>query len=216
MNITRVTLRKVSGTMATSGTFWEERLAMPLDVYEEFRERKPVAWGNQVDDQHYKLSAIFVEIETDDGAIGIGGPMDDSVASIVARSLRPLLMGRDAFAHEYLWDIMHRSLVHGRQGEAMMAVSAVDCALWDLKGRALNQPVYRLLGGPTRPEVPAYASMLGNDVLDPGLVRERAKQHQEMGYTAQVCARTLSWCAHCGTRLDPTATSCWTAGRAWI
>jgi L-alanine-DL-glutamate epimerase-like enolase superfamily enzyme len=66
-----------------------------------------------------------------------------------------------------------------------MAVSAVDCALWDLKGRALNQPVYRLLGGPTRTEVPAYASMLGFDVNDMGLVRERAQQYQELGYTAQ-------------------------------
>jgi L-alanine-DL-glutamate epimerase-like enolase superfamily enzyme len=94
-------------------------------------------------------------------------------------------MGRDAFAHEFLWDIMHRTLVHGRQGIAMMAVSAVDCALWDLKGRALNQPVYRLLGGPTRTEVPAYASMLGFDVNDMGLVRERAQQYQELGYTAQ-------------------------------
>jgi L-alanine-DL-glutamate epimerase-like enolase superfamily enzyme len=111
--------------------------------------------------------------------------MDDGVASIVANQLRPLLMGRDAFATEFLWDIMHRSLVHGRQGTAMMAVSAVDCALWDLKGRALNQPVYRLLGGPTRTQVPAYASMLGFDVTDMGLVRERAKEYQEKGYTAQ-------------------------------
>ncbi len=185
MNITAVRLRKVSGTMETDGVFWEERLVQPLDVYEEFRQKTPAAWGNQVDDKHYKLSAVFVEIETDDGASGRGGPMDESVAYIVARQLRPLLMGRDAFAHEFLWDVMHRALVHGRQGEAMMAISAVDCALWDLKGRALGQPVYRLLGGPTRTEVPAYASMLGNAVLDPGLVRERAKQTQEAGYTAQ-------------------------------
>jgi L-alanine-DL-glutamate epimerase-like enolase superfamily enzyme len=111
--------------------------------------------------------------------------MDDGVAYIIATQLRPLLMGRDAFAHEFLWDIMHRSLVHGRHGTAMMAVSAVDCALWDLKGRALNQPVYRLLGGPTRAEIPAYASMLGFDVNDMGAVRERAKEFQRKGYTAQ-------------------------------
>jgi L-rhamnonate dehydratase len=185
LNITAVRLRKVHGTMETDGTFWEERLVQPLDVYAEFRNKKPVAWGNQVDDRHYKHSAVFVEIDTDEGASGRGGPMPDSIAYIVATQLRPLLMGRDAFAHEFLWDIMHRSLVHGRQGEAMMAISAVDCALWDLKGNALNQPVFRLLGGPTRTEIPAYSSMLGYDVLDMGKVRERAKQHQEMGYTAQ-------------------------------
>ena len=171
--------------METDGRFWEERLVQPLDVYPEFRKRGPAAWGNQVDDRTYRLSAVFIQIETDEGAVGIAGPMSESVAYIVATSLRPLLMGRDAFAHEFLWDVMHRAMVHGRQGEAMMAISAVDCALWDLKGRALGQPVYRLLGGPTRTTVPAYASMLGYDVLDLGLVRERAQRQQALGYSAQ-------------------------------
>ena len=56
---------------------------------------------------------------------------------------------------------MHRLQVHGRQGDTMIAISAVDCALWDLKGKAFGQPLWRILGGPTREEVPAYASMLG-------------------------------------------------------
>jgi L-alanine-DL-glutamate epimerase-like enolase superfamily enzyme len=67
----------------------------------------------------------------------------------------------------------------------MIALSAVDCALWDLKGKALGQPVWRILGGPTRSEVPAYASMLGYNVTDTGLVRERAQAMREEGYTAQ-------------------------------
>jgi L-rhamnonate dehydratase len=80
---------------------------------------------------------------------------------------------------------MHRIMVHGRQGDAMLAISAIDCALWDLKGRWLGQPVYRLLGGPTRDTVPAYASMLGFAVRDMGRVRERAAEYQAMGYPAQ-------------------------------
>ena len=76
-------------------------------------------------------------------------------------------------------------MVHGRQGDAMLALSAVDCALWDLKGRWLNQPVYRLLGGPTRDTVPCYASMLGFHVLDPGRVRARAEEYKAIGYRAQ-------------------------------
>jgi L-alanine-DL-glutamate epimerase-like enolase superfamily enzyme len=76
-------------------------------------------------------------------------------------------------------------MVHGRQGDAMLAISAVDCALWDIKGQWLGQPVYRLLGGPTRDAVPAYASMLGFDVLDAGRVRARAAEYAEMGYRAQ-------------------------------
>lgn len=76
-------------------------------------------------------------------------------------------------------------MVHGRQGEAMLAISAVDCALWDLKGRWLGQPVYRLLGGPTQEQVPAYASMLGFAVRDMGRVRARAQEYREKGYGAQ-------------------------------
>jgi L-alanine-DL-glutamate epimerase-like enolase superfamily enzyme len=76
-------------------------------------------------------------------------------------------------------------MVHGRQGDAMLAISAVDCALWDLKGRWLGQPVYRLLGGPTRDSVPAYASMLGFAVRDLGRVRDRAQEYRAQGYTAQ-------------------------------
>jgi L-rhamnonate dehydratase len=67
----------------------------------------------------------------------------------------------------------------------MLAISAIDCALWDLKGRWLGQPVYRLIGGPTRDSVPAYASMLGFAVLDFGRVRERAAEYKALGYPAQ-------------------------------
>ena len=67
----------------------------------------------------------------------------------------------------------------------LLAISAVDCALWDLRGRWLDQPVYRLLGGPTRAEVPAYASMLGFSVQDLDRVRERAIEYRERGYQAQ-------------------------------
>jgi L-alanine-DL-glutamate epimerase-like enolase superfamily enzyme len=67
----------------------------------------------------------------------------------------------------------------------MIAISAIDNALWDLKGRYLDVPAYTIIGGPTRTGVPAYASMLGYNVLDFGLVAERAKQFQEQGYTAQ-------------------------------
>ena len=61
--------------------------------------------------------------------------------------LGPLLVGDDPVAHERLWDRLYRHAVHGRKGVSMMAASALDCALWDLKGRWLGAPVYRLLGG---------------------------------------------------------------------
>lgn len=73
---------------------------------------------------------------------------------------------------------------HGRSGMFMTAISSVDCALWDLKGKAWGQPVYRLLGGPTRSAVPAYASMLGFSVL-PEAAAQVAREYAALGYTAQ-------------------------------
>ena len=185
MKITNLKLRKLTGTMETDGTFWEDRLARPIDIYPEYRWAPMDTFENQIDDRHYRIVAWFVDVETDEGATGTAGPLPEAVAFIIDRQLTPILVGKDPCATELLWDQMHRLLVHGRQGEAMMAVSAVDCALWDLKGRLLAQPVHRLLGGPTRQEVPAYASMLGYAVEDLGLVRERALAAQAQGYTAQ-------------------------------
>ena len=185
MKIQNVRIRHVFGGFDTDAQFWEERLVTPLDVYQEFRYSDNRTGIRDSDAGRYDHDAYFIQIETDDGAIGIGGPVDETVAYLVRKHLEPLLLGRDPMAHEYLWDIMHRSQVHGRHGQAMMAISVVDCALWDLKGRVLNVPVYQLLGGPTRTKVPAYASMLGFNVLDSGLVRERAAWAKSQGFQAQ-------------------------------
>ncbi len=185
MKITAVRILRLSGTLQTDGPLWEDRLVRPIDVYPEYRVRDDFEGGIQVDPTHFRVVQHFVRIETDDGVHGIAGPLPDMVALYVARRLRPILLGQDPVAHEKLWDQMHRIMVHGRQGDAMLAISAVDCALWDLKGRWLNQPVFRLLGGPTRDEVPCYASMLGFSVQDLGRVRERAVEYKALGYRAQ-------------------------------
>ena len=144
MKITAVRVLRLSGTMRTDAPFWEERLVRPIDIYPEYRIRNDFEGGDQVDPHHFRLDQHFVRIETDDGPIGIAGPLPDMVAAFVAKRLRPILLGQDPIAHEKLWDQMHRIMVHGRQGDAMLAISAVDCALWDLKGRWLDQPVFRL------------------------------------------------------------------------
>ncbi len=184
MKIELIKIRKVKGVMETAGTFWEDRLCWPVDIYPEYRDRMP--WGSgQQDDRHFSLEACFLDILTDEGVEGRAGPMHLPVAMIIRDQLAPILIGQDPIAHEKIWDQMHRILVHGRQGEPMHAISAVDCALWDLKGKWLNQPIYKLLGGPTRETVPCYASMLGYNVTDMGLVAERAKEFQSKGFTAQ-------------------------------
>jgi L-rhamnonate dehydratase len=93
------------------------------------------------------------------------------------------VVGESPWASERIWDRIFRSQVHGRGGAAMMALSALDCALWDLKGKLAGVPVYRLLGGPTRTEIPAYASALGYS-LEPSRIRERAKWITADGYCA--------------------------------
>ena len=184
MRIADVRLRRLEGVLPTDGDLWEQRLVRPLDVYPEYRDREDHEGGVQTA-EGFRLVSHFVEVETDEGLVGRGGPVPEQVAYVVARDLRRLLLGADPIAGEKLWDRMHRSQVHGRAGNTMLAISAVDCALWDLRGRWLDQPVYRLLGGPTRDTVPAYASMLGFSVTDPDLVRARAVEHKELGYAAQ-------------------------------
>ena len=182
MKITDVRLHQVSGTLPFEGVFWEERLIQPIDVYPEYkaRQRKEM---RSTDDSGLPISSVFIEIETDEGITGIGGPTSLDVAFIAWRQFRDLLIGEDPVATERLWDIMYRSAVHGRKGEAMFAISVIDCALWDLRGKWANAPVYALLGGPIRKEIPAYASALGYSI-EPEKAFNQAKKFADEGYKA--------------------------------
>ena len=128
-------------------------------------------------------SAIYLHIRADD-AEGLYGPIDKEVAIVVDEQLRPFLMGKDALAGEKLWDQLYRSNRHSRRGHYLMAISAVDNTLWDLRGRYFKTPVYRLLGGPTRASVEAYASCLGYS-LEPDKAQHRAAELRAEGYRYQ-------------------------------
>jgi L-rhamnonate dehydratase len=182
MKITGVRVFQLEGVMEYEGIFWEERLIRPIDIYPEHKT-EGATWLEPLASNHYRIVAHFVEIQTDDGLTGIGGPMPHDQAYIIATQIQPLLLNQDPLAIERIWDRVYRSMVHGRKGVAMMALSVVDCALWDLKGKWANAPVYTLLGGPTRTTIPAYASMLGYS-LDPELVQERAQEVVRQGYGA--------------------------------
>jgi L-alanine-DL-glutamate epimerase-like enolase superfamily enzyme len=187
VRITGVRLRQLTGTLEHEGDFWEERLQRPVDVYPEHKAltaRDRVLTPRRLDEGRSQVVSVFLEIETDEGVTGLAGPIPHEVAYVVDQQFRPLLAGADPLASERLWDIMYREAVHGWKGAPMLALSAIDCALWDLKGKWLGQPVYRLLGGPVRESVPAYASMLGFS-LEPEKVRARAKDHVAQGYPAQ-------------------------------
>ena len=182
MKITELKLRELRGVMEHPDPFWEERLIRPLDVYPEFREQG-ADFSASLGDGRYAMRSVFLEIHTDEGVVGLSGPCGRMEAFIISTALAPLLVGRDAGATERLWDIMRRAMIHGRKGETMMAISVVDCGLWDLKGKALGKPVYELLGGPTRTRFPAYASALGFSI-EPEAAAKRAAQFAADGFAA--------------------------------
>ncbi len=177
MKITAVRCFQVSGPTNLSSN--EERQSQMLDIYPEFAARGVVARsGDGV------AQATYVAIDTDEGVSGIFGPIFAEQVPLIMVRLAPYLIGRDPLAGEFLWDVMYRQDRHARKGYQMLAISALDCALWDLRGKIANLPVYRLLGGPTRDRVPCYASMLGHS-LDHGLIRERAQAIVAQGFKAQ-------------------------------
>jgi len=183
MRIANIRCRHLAGTLAFPGTFWEERLCRPIDIYPRHRAEGPDHL-EPAGEGKYRVRGVFVEVETDAGITGMSGPVATGVARIILSRFQGLLLGEDPLAVELLWDKMYRLAVHGRKGETMMAISALDCAFWDIRGKWAQAPVYRLLGGPTRDRIPAYASMLGFSV-EPGRAAARAREYVEKGYSAQ-------------------------------
>jgi L-rhamnonate dehydratase len=128
---------------------------------------------------------LVVEIFTDAGLVGIGNaalspPITKQVIDLY---LKPLLIGADPWDIEFLWQHMYRkTMAFGRKGIGMVAISAVDIALWDLLGKAAKQPVYRLLGGRTKPRIPVYASRLYSTPLDE--LASEATKYKKQGYKA--------------------------------
>jgi len=128
---------------------------------------------------------LIVEVFTDAGVVGIGNA---ALAPRLAKQaidlyLAPLVIGGDPFDVELLWQLMYRkTMAFGRKGVGMTAISAVDIAIWDLIGKAAKQPVFKLLGGRTKPTIPVYASRLYSQPLDD--LAAEAKKYKDAGYGA--------------------------------
>jgi L-rhamnonate dehydratase len=128
---------------------------------------------------------LIVEIFTDDGHVGIGNAaLAPSITKqVIDLYLKPLLIGADPWNIEFLWQHMYRkTMAFGRKGIGMAAISAVDIALWDLLGKSAKQPVFRLLGGRTKPRIPVYASRLYSIELSE--LAAEAKRYKKEGYKA--------------------------------
>jgi mannonate dehydratase len=111
---------------------------------------------------------VTLELVTEDGIRGLGDATlngrELSVASYLKDHLIPLLIGRDARRIEDTWHYLYKGAYWRRGPVTMAAIGAVDVALWDILGKVLDVPVYRLLGGASRGAVPAYSHASGKDV----------------------------------------------------
>ena len=140
-----------------------------------------------IQERHFTL----VRVRTDTGAEGIGfcynGHKAGHIVTLAVRDLlKDVVIGRDPHQAEAIWDAMYReSLLHGRRGAVLRAISAVDIALWDAVSKEADLPLYRYLGGHHEDVVPAYASggYYGEGVGPEELTREM-QGYLDMGFRA--------------------------------
>jgi len=136
-----------------------------------------------------KRDAVIVKITTEDGIVGWGeahhGRAPGAVAKLIDSTLRQLVLGMDAFDTVGVWKRVYDKQLasHGMGAASCIGLSGIDMALWDIRGKALGVPLYRLLGGANR-AVPAYAGGVSLGYQSSGSLVEEARAHVEGGYRA--------------------------------
>ena len=130
-------------------------------------------------------STTLVQVETDEGVSGIGSASGNGelIEVIVAKVLKPLLIGMDPTEIDEIWDKAYFRGGHkefGTRGIGVVALSGVDIALWDILGKVRGVPVYQLLGGKCRDKVPVYATALYPE--EPEKVAARARAFADQGF----------------------------------
>ncbi len=121
---------------------------------------------------------LFLEVHTDEGIVGLGEPLTEGRALTCAaavKEIEPYLIGKDARRVVHHWQAIYRHAFYRGGPILTSALSGIDMALWDIKGKALGVPVYELLGGPTRDRVRVYAHARTIDAV---------KQQKAQGFTA--------------------------------
>jgi L-alanine-DL-glutamate epimerase-like enolase superfamily enzyme len=137
--------------------------------------------------------ALIIRVETDAGITGIGevdsnpmavkGAIEGPFSHTTATGLAQVVIGEDPFETERLWHKMYRANIYGgRRGAGLHAISGIDIALWDIKGKALGLPVWKLLGGGFHKKMRCYASSLFG--ATPEKTGELARRYRDQGFTA--------------------------------
>lgn len=128
---------------------------------------------------------VTLKIETDEGIYGIGDATlngrELAVASYLEEHIVPLLIGKDASRIEDIWQYLYRGVYWRRGAITMTAIAAVDVALWDIKAKKANMPLYQLLGGKSRESVRVYAHANGTNIEH---LIDEVHQAKALGYSA--------------------------------
>ncbi len=136
-----------------------------------------------------KRDAVIVKVSTADGLTGWGeahhGRCPGAVAHLVNTTMRQLVLGQDANDVIGIWKKVYDKQLasHGMGAGACLALSGIDMALWDIRGKALNLPLYKLLGGRCRP-IPAYAGGVSLGYQEPAKLADEARPHVQAGFKA--------------------------------
>ncbi len=138
---------------------------------------------------------VTLKITTEDGITGLGDATlngrELSVASYLQDHLCPQLIGRDAHRIEDIWQFFYKGAYWRRGPVTMSAISAVDMALWDIKAKAANMPLYQLLGGASREGVMVYCHTTGHSIGGP-LGKRKISHAKTIFYTVTVCCFALT------------------------
>lgn len=136
--------------------------------------------------------SVIIRIDTDEGIYGLAevdsapylvkAAIDMPDSHSAQRGMRNVLIGMDPMATEVIWDTLYESTYYyARGGAGMHAISGIDMALWDIRGKAAGMPVYQLMGGAYRRKIPAYISILMPSTEDE--VKELVDYHMTRGYS---------------------------------
>ncbi len=173
LEVVNVNIPSREYSVKARGESWNEtdEVANPMSWYAHVKRHRSkwidMGWG-----------PVWVKVTLEDGTWGLGSSTySRPVAAIIQDHLAPQLLGQDGFAIERLADMMFRlTKLYGTAGLASYAISAIDLALWDAKGKALGLPVYSLIGGALKDRIYCYST--GNDI----------DWYQELGFTAHKLA----------------------------
>jgi len=150
---------------------------------------KPLGYSQQY---FTKRTAHIVEVCTDEGITGWGecfgaGNVAFANKAIVERVIQPMVLGMDPLDRDVIWHKVYNLLRdHGQKGMAVQSLSGVDIALWDIAGKAYNQPIHKLIGGASRQRLNVYGyAMMLQQVDDlPAIFAEEAAEIERKGFTA--------------------------------